>query len=389
MNQHSVRLAKSQRVQLPPFVERAPDLRRAGAGEDYVRIVRRLRDLQDLEVVERRGEVGPAPPVPLRARVGLPAIDPLVGARQHLARPAGVDREAPAARFVVDPAGRGVGPVPGLADIVAEPDRMADRGGVGGDVHLRPPCGSLDTPRAPHPDLARGETRMTDVEAAAKAPFAGTALAPPSVEAQQTGDGSWLLRQPAKLGEVPDHLIGVLRERAAEAPDRTFLAERGADGGWRRLDYAAAVARSAAIGQALIERGHGPDRPVAILSDNSIDFGLLQLGCMPRLGAGDAGLAGVFADVARLRETEGRDRPPRPLGDLRGRAGPLRRRAGSPRLARPHPAHRRRRGRHREPRRLGGDRARPGAGGEAGRGRPRYDRQDPAHLPARPGCPRG
>ena len=121
---------------------------------------------------------------------------------------------------------------------------------------------------------------MDDIAAAAKAPFAGTALAPPSVEAQQTGDGSWLLRQPAKLGEVPDHLISVLRERAAEAPDRTFLAERGADGGWRRLDYAAAVARSAAIGQALIERGHGPDRPVAILSDNSIDFGLLQLGCM-------------------------------------------------------------------------------------------------------------
>ncbi len=121
---------------------------------------------------------------------------------------------------------------------------------------------------------------MDHIADAAKAPFAATRLAPPSVEAEATGDGGWLLRQPVPLGAVPDHLIGVLRERAADAPDRTFLAERDGDGGWRRLDYAGAAAKSAAIGQALIERGHGPDRPVAILSDNSIDFGLLQLGCM-------------------------------------------------------------------------------------------------------------
>ena len=121
---------------------------------------------------------------------------------------------------------------------------------------------------------------MDHIADAAKAPFAATRLAPPSVEAEATGDGGWLLRQPVPLGAVPDHLIGVLRERAADAPDRTFLAERDGAGGWRRLDYAGAAAKSAAIGQALIERGHGPDRPVAILSDNSIDFGLLQLGCM-------------------------------------------------------------------------------------------------------------
>ena len=121
---------------------------------------------------------------------------------------------------------------------------------------------------------------MDDIAAAAKAPFAATRLAPPTVEAEVTGDGGWLLRQPVPLGELPDHLIGVLREQARAVPDRTFLAERDGAGGWRTLDYAAAAAKSAAIGQALIERGHGPDRPVAILSDNSIDFGLLQLGCM-------------------------------------------------------------------------------------------------------------
>ena len=120
---------------------------------------------------------------------------------------------------------------------------------------------------------------MTQPAAAAKAPFAATALAPPSVVAERAGDG-WLLRQPVALGAVPDHLIGILRARAAEVGERVFLAERDGEGGWRTLDYAAAAAKSAAIGEALIERGHGPDRPVAILSDNSIDFALLMLGCM-------------------------------------------------------------------------------------------------------------
>ena len=120
---------------------------------------------------------------------------------------------------------------------------------------------------------------MTQPAGAAKAPIAATALAPPSVEAERAGDG-WLLRQPVALGEVPDHLIAILRARAAEAGERIFLAERDGAGGWRRLDYAGAAAKSAAIGEALIERGHGPDRPVAILSDNSIDFALLMLGCM-------------------------------------------------------------------------------------------------------------
>ena len=122
---------------------------------------------------------------------------------------------------------------------------------------------------------------MDDIRAAAKAPFAATALAPPSVEAEATGDGGWLLQAAGQAGRAAGPSDrGAAREARREVPDRIFLAERDGAGGWRTLDYRAAAAKSAAIGQALIERGHGPDRPVAILSDNSIDFGLLQLGCM-------------------------------------------------------------------------------------------------------------
>ena len=112
------------------------------------------------------------------------------------------------------------------------------------------------------------------------APFAGTALARPAVEATARPDGGWELHSPDPLGPYPDHLIAPLRHWAVEAPDRTFLAERDGDGEWRRLSYGDAARLAANIAQALIERGCGPDRPVAILSDNSIDFALLHLAAM-------------------------------------------------------------------------------------------------------------
>ena len=121
---------------------------------------------------------------------------------------------------------------------------------------------------------------MATPTAGEKAPFADTPLAEASVEVEGRDDGSWVLTSPEKLEPGPDHMIVKLHEWAERTPDRTFLAERGADGQWCRLSYAAVARQSAGIGQALIDRGHGPDRPVAILSDNSIDFGLLMLGAM-------------------------------------------------------------------------------------------------------------
>ena len=114
-----------------------------------------------------------------------------------------------------------------------------------------------------------------------KAPFADiVALAEPAVEVETLAGGGWLLRCPHPLDPYPDHLVVCLRQWAEQAPERDFLCQRAADGGWRRVTYGAAARLSAGIAQALIDRGHGPERPVAILSDNSIDFALLMLGAL-------------------------------------------------------------------------------------------------------------
>lgn len=87
-----------------------------------------------------------------------------------------------------------------------------------------------------------------------------------------------LLRSPMPLGAYPRSVGDVLERQAAAAPDRVFLAEPDGAGGFRRVTYGEALATVRAIGQALLDRGLGPRRPLAILSDNSIEHALLGLG---------------------------------------------------------------------------------------------------------------
>ena len=61
--------------------------------------------------------------------------------------------------------------------------------------------------------------------------------------------------------------------------DRVFLAER-VDGDWRRVTYAEALSAARGIGQALLDLGLGPRRPLFVLSGNSIAHALLMLGAM-------------------------------------------------------------------------------------------------------------
>ena len=130
--------------------------------------------------------------------------------------------------------------------------------------------------------------------AAAKPAWKPLALAPSAVEARSLPGGGMLLRSPLALRPYPRCVGEWLRAWAAAAPDRTFLAERddGRDGrdddedgrgghrGWRRLSYGAALAAVERIAAALLARGLDRERPVAVLSENGIDNGLLQLAAM-------------------------------------------------------------------------------------------------------------
>ena len=87
------------------------------------------------------------------------------------------------------------------------------------------------------------------------------------------------------LGPYAHRLTDKLLHWAEATPDRTFIARRqrladGSTGDWEHVTYAQALEHARRIGQALLDRGLNEDRPVAILSENSIEHALLALGCL-------------------------------------------------------------------------------------------------------------
>jgi len=104
-------------------------------------------------------------------------------------------------------------------------------------------------------------------------------FAPARVELVKRADGSMLLHSPQKLGPYSRCVTEWLVEWSDRAPMRVFLAERQAEA-WRRISYREAYGAVRRIGQALLDRGLGTGKPVAILSGNGIDHAILSLGAM-------------------------------------------------------------------------------------------------------------
>jgi feruloyl-CoA synthase len=102
---------------------------------------------------------------------------------------------------------------------------------------------------------------------------------PPDVTVERRSDGALLVRSPHPLGPYPDAMTDWLDHWAKVAPNRVFLAEREGQSR-RKLTYAEAREAARRIAQGLIERGLSVERPVAILSGNSVDHALVGLGAM-------------------------------------------------------------------------------------------------------------
>lgn len=104
-------------------------------------------------------------------------------------------------------------------------------------------------------------------------------LAPAAARIDRRPDGSFVLSSP-QPPRTPAPTVGTwLRRWAAERPDDVAFAERPPGGeGWRTLTWAEAWSGARAIGQALLDRGLSLDRPVMVLSGNSVDHARLMLG---------------------------------------------------------------------------------------------------------------
>lgn len=104
--------------------------------------------------------------------------------------------------------------------------------------------------------------------------------APVEVQVTETPDGGLILENPTPLADYPANLGTWLRQNAEKFPHKNFLVERDEQNEWRGLTYAQTLARVNRLSNGLVALGLDSSRPLAILSENSINMGLLQLAAM-------------------------------------------------------------------------------------------------------------
>jgi feruloyl-CoA synthase len=102
----------------------------------------------------------------------------------------------------------------------------------------------------------------------------------PVVILEARPDGTRLFRSALELPGFARCSGEWLERWAAETPDAVMIAERGADGAWVEVTYGQALARVYRIATWLLGQKLSPERPVLVLSDNSIEHALLMLACL-------------------------------------------------------------------------------------------------------------
>lgn len=135
------------------------------------------------------------------------------------------------------------------------------------------------------------------------------ALAAPNIESRRAEGATYVWsREP--LAEHPKRLGDLLRRAAERDPERVFLMQREGEA-LREVTYGRALRAAEGIATTLLREGWA-DRPVLVLSDNSVDHALLGLGCV-LAGAPISPISPAYSlrstDYERLRFMAGRLSP--------------------------------------------------------------------------------
>ncbi|HEY1508142.1 MAG TPA: feruloyl-CoA synthase [Solirubrobacteraceae bacterium] len=102
-------------------------------------------------------------------------------------------------------------------------------------------------------------------------------FATPDIAIERRDNGTIILRSRHAAPDPEPSITAVLRQRAAQHPDRPLAAQRDRDDRWVALTYGEAKQRSDALAQMFTELGLGPEKPVMILSGNSLEHLLVSL----------------------------------------------------------------------------------------------------------------
>lgn len=134
----------------------------------------------------------------------------------------------------------------------------------------------------------------------------GRIYALPSVQQEVREDGTQWLRSGIPFDENYARCVGDWLEHWAKAtPEQLFLAQRDANGDWQKLSYSEVRERVVALATWLLKQNLSAERPVVILSDNSIEHALLMLAAM-HIGVPSCAISQGYSllsqDHAKLKE---------------------------------------------------------------------------------------
>ena len=145
----------------------------------------------------------------------------------------------------------------------------------------------------------------TEIRMQGTAPLRAVRLGRPDAVLERRPDGVIHIRAAQSLGRYHENLSQPLEYWAKTEPDRVFLAQRDAQGQWRKLSYAQVLSDAKRIGAALFRRGLSAEKPIVVISGNDIEHALLALGAM-YVGIPYAPVSAAYSlmssDFGKLRE---------------------------------------------------------------------------------------
>jgi feruloyl-CoA synthase len=119
-------------------------------------------------------------------------------------------------------------------------------------------------------------------------------LSDPASNVVALSDGGALVSSSLTLNNCAASIGDLLRQAARKVPNGVFAAERDLRGDWRRLTYGRALELCGRAGEALLQRGLGPERPLMVIAGNSLNHLVLALAAQ-NVGVPYAPIAPAYA----------------------------------------------------------------------------------------------
>jgi feruloyl-CoA synthase len=126
-----------------------------------------------------------------------------------------------------------------------------------------------------------------------------TLFATPAIVVDRRADGSIILKSTTPLRESARCIGDWLEHWARQAPDRIFLADRvAADAPWSTVTYKEALEQVRSAAAWILAQGLSAERPLVILSDNSVEHALFALAAQ-HVGVPSAAISPAYSLMSR------------------------------------------------------------------------------------------